>query len=199
MLFELPDVLRVLRAAAFWDVYYEHCSYFSLGSLGRLFRLTGFEVLDLSLDHDDQYLLCEARPAAGAPAGGAPFDVEDDLADLEAAVERFTAGYEATIEHWRARIASVEDGGGEVVLWGSGSKAVAFLAGLGGANRVRHVVDINPFKQGKFLGGTGQRIVAPDFLRELQPDLVVAMNPIYREEIQEDLDQLGVSTELVAI
>ena len=68
VLFELPDVLRVLRDAAFWDVYYEHCSYFSPGSLARLFRLTGFEVLRLEMDYDDQYILLEAKPVpAGAP------------------------------------------------------------------------------------------------------------------------------------
>ena len=38
VLFELPDVKRVLDEVAFWDVYHEHCSYFSLGSLARLFR-----------------------------------------------------------------------------------------------------------------------------------------------------------------
>ena len=46
ILFEVPDVIRVLEEAAFWDVYYEHCSYFSAGSLARLFRAQGFEVLD---------------------------------------------------------------------------------------------------------------------------------------------------------
>ena len=38
VLFELPDVARVLEEAAFWDIYYEHCSYFIAGSLARLFR-----------------------------------------------------------------------------------------------------------------------------------------------------------------
>ena len=41
--FELPDTERVLTEAAFWDIYYEHCSYFTPGSLARLFRRTGFE------------------------------------------------------------------------------------------------------------------------------------------------------------
>jgi SAM-dependent methyltransferase len=59
--FELPDVLRVLREVAFWDIYYEHCSYFTVGSLVRLFERNGFTVLDASLDYDDQYILLEAR------------------------------------------------------------------------------------------------------------------------------------------
>jgi len=41
--FQVPDVMRILRDLAFWDIYYEHCSYFSSGSLARLFRKCGFE------------------------------------------------------------------------------------------------------------------------------------------------------------
>src|SRR3712207_6943984 len=28
---EVPDTLRVLTEGAFWDLYYEHCSYFTPG------------------------------------------------------------------------------------------------------------------------------------------------------------------------
>ncbi|MDZ7734316.1 MAG: class I SAM-dependent methyltransferase [Acidimicrobiia bacterium] len=73
VLFELPDVLRVLEEVAFWDVYYEHCSYFTLGSLARLFRRAGFEVHDLDVDYDGQYLLLEASPST-TPAPGPPRD-----------------------------------------------------------------------------------------------------------------------------
>ena len=62
-----------------------------------------------------------------------------------------------------------------------------------------YVVDINPYKHGKYLAGTGQRIVAPEFLREYQPHVVIAMNPIYGAEIQRDLDRLGVGAELQAV
>ena len=47
---------------------YEHVSYFSPGSLARLFRATGFEPLVLELEYDDQYILIEARPGDGGRA-----------------------------------------------------------------------------------------------------------------------------------
>ena len=54
-------------------------------------------------------------------------------------------------------------------------------------DEIEHVVDINPYRVGKFLPGTGQRIVAPAFLREYRPDNVVIMNPIYLREVEHEL------------
>ncbi|MFQ5760309.1 MAG: class I SAM-dependent methyltransferase, partial [Acidiferrobacterales bacterium] len=45
--FQVPDVTRILREMAFWDIYYEHCSYFAQGSLARLFQHCGFNVIDV--------------------------------------------------------------------------------------------------------------------------------------------------------
>ena len=45
LFFETPDVRRVLAEGAYWDIYYEHCSYFTAGSLARAFESAGFEVL----------------------------------------------------------------------------------------------------------------------------------------------------------
>jgi hypothetical protein len=39
--------------------------------------------------------------------------------------------------------------------------------------------------------------VGPDFLRDYDPDLVVAMNSIYLDEIRAELDRVGVDAELV--
>ena len=59
--FQVPNVARILQELAFWDIYYEHCSYFSLTSLSQLFRLCGFDILDLETDYDGQYLSITAR------------------------------------------------------------------------------------------------------------------------------------------
>jgi SAM-dependent methyltransferase len=189
-LFELPDVRRVLREGAFWDVYYEHASYFSAGSLGRLFRRAGFEVLDLVLDYDDQYLLIEARPGTG----GQRFELEEDAEELAGDVDHFVAAVDERLAQWR----DVLDGVDRPVVWGSGSKGVAFLTAMKDS-RIDVVVDINPHKHGMYMAGTGQRIVPPEHLRSYRPDLVIAMNPIYFQEIGSKLAELGVETELRAV
>jgi SAM-dependent methyltransferase len=197
VLFELPDVTRVLREGAFWDIYYEHCSYFTAGSLARLFRASGFDVVELERDYGDQYLLIAARPADGPTSPRLP--LEDDLELTARDVERFRGESARQIEQWRGDVLARTTRGQRVVLWGALSKAVSFLTTLGLGSAIEYVVDINTFRQGKFMPGTGQEIVAPKFLAGYRPDLVIAMNPIYLGEIRRDLDALGLSAELVAV
>jgi SAM-dependent methyltransferase len=192
---EVPDVRRVLRESAFWDIYHEHCSYFSPGSLARLFRSAGFDVLDLALDFDDQYILLDARVSDGASL----LPLEESVDELAEDVEAFRLHHEEHTERWAERIRSIHERGRRAVLWGSGSKGVAFLTTLAIREEVEHVVDINPFRQGMYMPGTGQRIVAPESLREHRPDVVIVMNPIYRDEIQRDLDRIGLAPEVLAV
>ena len=179
---EVPDVRRVLEEAAFWDVYYEHCSYFTVESLGQLATRCGLAALSARLEFDGQYIVLEARPARRIiPIVGE---------ELGEAVEHFATEAPRAIERWRDLL------GRRVALWGGSSKAVAFLTAVGVDAAV---VDINPFRQGAFLPGVAQRVLAPAELSSDPPELVLAMNPAYLEEIRASLDQLGLDPELVAV
>jgi hypothetical protein len=195
VLFELPDVQRVLDEVAFWDVYYEHCSYFTAASLASLFARSGFEVLDVSYAYDDQYLLLEARPADGPTTSPVPFDG----AAMASSVEHFAKGYAEQVARWAATTAEVTAAGGRVVIWGAGSKGVAFLNAPGIGVHVDAAVDINPYKSGMFMAGTGHAIVGPETLVDRPPDLVVVMNPAYVEEISGQLAGLGLSPRVEAV
>ena len=125
--FQVPDATRILREIAFWDIYYEHVSYFAPRSLAALLERCGFEVLDVGAGFDGQYLMIEARPGAGDGAarhGGDPSTLAGD-------VERFRAEYPAIAGRWRGYLRAMQGDGLRVVLWGGGSKAVAFLPALG--------------------------------------------------------------------
>lgn len=197
VLFELPDALRVLREAAFWDVYYEHCSYFTLDSLERLFNSCGFRVLSRSYEYDDQYLLVEAVPSSSVGRNRASDHQRDGIVAL---ARRFGVEAATLIDGWQQRLRGVQQGGGPVALWGGGSKAVAFLCSLEDPSLVDAVVDINPHKQGRFVAGTGHLVVPPGGLMEVAPRLVVAMNPVYLDDIRRDLDAMGLGdTRLLAV
>lgn len=197
ILIELPDVTRVLQECAFWDIYYEHCSYFTAGSLARLFRRNGFELLELKRDFDNQYLLLVARP--GQKPSSPQFELEDDLAETAADVAQFQNRHAELIEQWRRRIGQFASSGQRTVIWGGGSKGVAFLTTLGVRSEIDCVVDINPQKQGKFMPGTGHRVVGPDALERQRPDVVIVMNPIYQSEIQSTLHRRGLSPQLLTV
>ena len=69
VVFETPSVHRILEEGAFWDVYYEHVSYFTEASHAWLFRHCGFKVIESKRVFSDQYIVQYARPSTRGAAG----------------------------------------------------------------------------------------------------------------------------------
>lgn len=197
VLFELPDMTRILKENAFWDVYYEHCSYFSPGSLARLFRANNFEVTELQRGYGDQYILIAAKPTDAPTKPALP--LENDLEEMHALVADFRRGVPASIESWRNMILESKIEGKNTVIWSALSKAVSFLTTLKVGDAIEYATDINPQRFNKFLPITGQQIMPPSFLAQYQPDYVILMNPIYVPEVQRDLDKMGVNAKILAV
>jgi SAM-dependent methyltransferase len=196
--FELPDTERILAENGFWDMYYEHCSYFTLGSLARLFKTTDFRVVELEKTFGEQYLLIDAFPTKNGKDHELPA-AADDLQRTASLVAEFEKTLPTTLDRWKAYFADAKTKGEKVVLWGSGSKAVAFMTSLGLSDEVHCVTDINPYRHGMFMPGTGHEIVPPAELEKIKPQRVVAMNPIYLEEIGGDLQKMGLQPALSAV
>ncbi len=193
--FQIPEARRILRELAFWDIYYEHSSYFSRGSLERLFKRCGFSVRDLWTGYDDQYLMITAMANGKEEPTG--FFQENDIDELSKEVSYFEQNAPEKIKEWKQKIKSMKSKGERVVVWGASSKGVAFLTTLGIKDEIEYVVDINLYRQGCYMAGTGQRIVGPDFLKDYRPDAIIIMNPIYQNEIKQILDNLRVSVDLI--
>ena len=195
--FQIPESTRILKDCAFEDIYYEHCSYFTPGSLARLFRKAGFEVVNIETEYDDQYLTIEAIP--GANGDEQPLAQENDLKEITEYVKTFKQRCNDKFGEWNKTLDHLKENKRKVVLWGSGSKGVSFLASLDSGNYIEYVVDINPHRQGYYMSGTGQKIIGPEFLKEYQPDTIIIMNAIYEEEISRDLNRMGLSPEIIAL
>jgi SAM-dependent methyltransferase len=195
---QVPESLRILRDCAFEDIYYEHCSYFSAGSLGRLFHQLGLRVLSTEIEYDGQYLTVEAT-FPGARVASTDEPQFEDLDELARHVAGFPMRVQTKMQEWQQHLARWESQGKRVAIWGSGSKGVSFLTGVPGAEAITHAVDINPYRHGYFMPKTGQQIVGPQQLREIRPDAVIVMNRIYVPEIKAQIGELGLTPELLAL
>ena len=187
---QVPDWKRIAHEQAFWDIYYEHCSYFTADSLAHAFRAAGFRPEHYESLYGGQYVAVDGRPAE--PAEPTPLHVD------ATPVERFQTEVPRRVRQWREAVSEAAKKG-PVALWGGGSKAVAFLTTLGLSKEVSAVVDINPYRQGTWTAGSGHPIVAPAALVELRPATVFVMNPIYEAEIRQSLNELGVVAKTVAV
>ena len=192
---EVPDATRIWHDIAFEDIYYEHCSYFTPGSLARALRRAGFAVTDLRREYDDQYLVAEASLDPGEDR---VFDIEDTVPALKQAVSEFTARYPDRLQAWQDFFGrtNAED---RVAIWGSGSKCVAFLRTLGVVQHIDLIVDINPHRRGRFAPGVPVEISTPDACRSADPGLVIMMNGVYENEIRSDLAGMGLSPRVATL
>jgi hypothetical protein len=199
--FEVPNAFLVFRDLSIWDVVYEHCNYFSGATLDALFCSSGFEVLALREPYQRQFLSIEARLGPQLEAGSAvPVDVDRDaLCGLDGLVDAFADRVRQKREEWTARLGAIAQTGSKVVIWGAGAKTVSFLNLVGAHDTIEWVVDINPGKQGSYVAGTGQPVVAPNRLVEIEPEVVLVMNPVYRSEIEAELGRMGLNPEVLAV
>jgi hypothetical protein len=192
---EVPNMAYTLRELAIWDIIYEHCGYYTPQSISCLLTRGGFDV-PLTRDvFEGQFLTAEAFPA-GQESNSDCAD-QDDLHEIASQVDAFADEFRQKVEFWQQRVQGWQNEGKRVVAWGAGSKGVTFLNILKAKEQIPYIVDINPRKLGKYVVGTGQEIVAPEFLRGYQPDVVILMNPIYRDEIAQMLEELDVTADLV--
>lgn len=176
---ETPSLEWILRNRVIWDLFYEHCSYFTAASLTTALGVAGLAVRALRPAFGGQYLWSESVPAARTDGSAVPRGagaVPDSTWDLAASEGRLVAV-------WRARIRELGTRGG-VALWGAGAKGVT-LANLVDPDRalIACLIDLNPGKQGRYVPGTGHPIVGPEDLSAYGVSSAVVMNPNYREEI----------------
>ncbi|NNE60242.1 MAG: methyltransferase domain-containing protein [Woeseia sp.] len=197
LLFVVPDAQRILETQAFWEFNYDHCSYFTAGSLAHVFRRNAFDVVDLERCYEDNFLVLAARPSAEATPP--TLAIENDRPRTRRELGSFTVSCAETVRFWRDRLSQLSAQQKKIVVWGPVSKCVSFFTTLGIRNEVDFAVNSDPQAAGKYLPGTGHEIRGPEDLRKTPPDVVIALDSRDRKEIVDRLNVLGIKPEMLSL
>jgi 2-polyprenyl-3-methyl-5-hydroxy-6-metoxy-1,4-benzoquinol methylase len=171
MYIEVPDFDWILKRKAFWDIYYEHCNYFTKESLRQLFKKCEIKSL-----FNGQYVCLFGKLD--------DFNAKIRISNKKKNFQQLT-DFEKKISYSSGFLAQKD----EVILWGGASKGVTFLNLLDkDKHKIKYVIDISPKKHNKFLPGTGHRIFPPEKLSKIKIQnslLIIITNENYLDEIKE--------------
>ncbi|MGH8468040.1 MAG: class I SAM-dependent methyltransferase [Gammaproteobacteria bacterium] len=194
---EVPNALFTLKDMGIWDLIYEHCAYFSLHSLVAAFTSAGFDVVAGDESFGGQFIWVEARPGFGRSE--VKLATQQLPEHVRQYADAFAEQYRAKVQSWREQLARMARAGRRPVVWGGGAKGVTFLNGLDDHDTIRYVVDLNPHKQGRYVAGTGQEVVPPEFLGAYGPTDVIVMNPLYLDEITSAVRAMGLDVRVIGV
>ena len=172
---EVPDFNWTVDNGAFWDVCYEHCNYFTLDSIGGMFK----------------------KSKQGHLFGGQYMYILADLADLKEHSNGSSNCRDYSSNNLRDVFGKycdkIESMYG-LILWGAGTKGV-LLANLADPfkTHVSCLVDINPNKQGKYIPISGHPVVSPAEILNLHGRDVLVMNDNYLVEARNMLVGRGLN------
>lgn len=192
--FETPCIEWIVKNVAFWDFFYEHCSYFNYFSLSKMFEKNGCNIDKIFNIFQGQYLWLETTSSIKNNFGES-FDIKKFIKSLQ----KYSSAERKIIGYWKSKIYELSLDG-KTAIWGAGAKGVTFVNLIDPENKyIDYVVDLNPAKQENYISGTGHKIIDYIKLDEFGVKNIILMNPNYYYECKELLDSTAQNVKLIPL
>jgi SAM-dependent methyltransferase len=187
---EFPHLMRLVEEGQFDTIYHEHFSYFSFGTVRRIFGRHGLRAFDVEelpthggslrvyACHDD-----DARADAPSVARLAEREDAAGYGELEVYTS-FGERVKATKREVLSALIEAKDAGRTIVGYGAPAKGATLLNYCGiGTDFLEYTVDKSPHKQGAYLPGVRIPILEPAAIARSRPDYVFILPWNLRDEI----------------
>lgn len=187
---EFPHLMNLIEQKQFDTIYHEHFSYLSLSSVRTIFSAHGLTIFDVEripthggslrvyACHSEREVQIEA-----AVNGLIAEEAEKGLQGLSY-YEGFQDQANTVKSNLLSFLISQKKDRKTVAAYGAAAKGNTLLNYCGIKNDlVSFCVDVSPHKQGLFMPGSHIPVLAPDALKEEQPDFVLILPWNIKDEV----------------
>ena len=188
---EFPYILTTLANDNYDQVYHEHVFYYCLKNIVDLLRQEGMKVVNVS--YHDMHAGTLRVLSVKDNSKRQPDSTILSFLNLEATL---TAEYcdkwgrmtQAKISHYKKFVAGLYSKGKRIACFGAAAKGCVFLNSCDiDHNIIEFIIDDTPFKQGKFVPGTGIEVVSRELLKTNHIDYIIILAHNFKDYIIESL------------
>lgn len=188
---EFPYILTTLANDNYDQVYHEHVYYYCLQNIVDLLAQEGMRVTNVSYHdmHAGTLRVLSAKNTSWRKSDGTInsfLNLEKTL--TEEYVLKWGKRTHNKIEIFKEFIVGLMNQNKSIACFGAAAKGCVFLNTCGIDHTVvKYIIDDTPFKQGKFVPGTGIEIVSRDILKNNNFDYILILAHNFRDYITKSL------------
>ena len=190
---EVPYLIDLIRNCEFDTIYHQHLCYFSVTALNRLFRRHNMYLNDVertTIHGGSLRIFVEKRDQPSSR-------IMDLLKDEETArihepdyYNDFAAQINRVRDSLKNLLSRLKRDGKRIAGYAAAAKATTLLSYCDIVKQtLEYIVDLNGFKQGRFMPGQHIPIHSPKKLTEDRPDYVLILAWNFAKEIMQQQDE----------